>query len=124
MFFPGQTVGGAFLIFRSERIVWATAWCEWSHHLIRGAGGAGAKDGFLFALELAPQSFSLWGLFQLPMVLVDYARAAVNDTCAKTVVGHSRDLLLALIANLQNTDAAAGMTKELRRKVKLPNAIK
>lgn len=39
----------------------------------RGAGGAGAKDGFLFALELHRQSFSLWGLFQLPMVLVDYA---------------------------------------------------
>ncbi len=32
---------------------------------------------------------------------------------------------LALIANLQNTDAAAGMTQDSwRRKVKLPNAIK
>ncbi|WP_020218995.1 hypothetical protein [Escherichia coli] len=41
----------------------------------RGAGGAGAKDGFLFAL--------------------------------------------ALIANLQNTDAAAGMTKELAQEGKI-----
>ncbi len=40
-------------------------------------------------------------------------RAAVNDARAKTVVGHSRICSLALIANLQNTDAAAGMTKEL-----------
>ncbi len=39
----------------------------------RGAGGAGAKDGFLFALELAPSVILSLGLFQLPMVLVDYA---------------------------------------------------
>lgn len=31
---------------------------------------------------------------------------------------------LALIANLQNTDAAAGMTKELAQEGKLPNVIK
>ncbi len=58
------------------------------------------------------------------MVLVDYAPRSINDTCAKTVVGHSRDLLAGAIANLQNTDAAAGMTKELAQEVKLPNAIK
>ncbi len=58
------------------------------------------------------------------MVLADWRRAAVNDARAKTVVGHSRHRSLALIANLQNTDAAAGMTKNWRRKGKLPNVIK
>lgn len=58
----------------------------------RGAGGTGAKDGFLFALELAP-SVILSGNY------LDYRwswriarRAAVNDARAKTVVGHSRHL--------------------------------
>lgn len=60
----------------------------------RGAGGAGAKDGFLFALELAPSVILSLG------IISNYRwswwitrRAAVNDACAKTVVGHSRDLL-------------------------------
>ncbi len=58
------------------------------------------------------------------MVLVDYAPRSSYDTCAKTVVGHSRDLLAGADPNLQNTDAAAGMTKELAQEGKLPNAIK
>ena len=52
----------------------------------RGAGGTGAKDGFLFALELAPS------------VILSLGIISITD---------------GLIANLQNTDAAAGMTKEL-----------
>ncbi len=59
------------------------------------------------------QSFSLWDYFNYRWSWWITRRAAVNDTCAKTVVGHSGICSLALIANLQNTDAAAGMTKEL-----------
>ncbi len=79
----------------------------------RGAGGAGAKDGFLFALELAPSVILSGDYFNYRWSWWITRRAAVNDACAKTVVGHSRICSLALIANLQNTDAAAGMTKEL-----------
>ncbi len=59
------------------------------------------------------QSFSLGDYFNYRWSWRITRRAAVNDASAKTVVGHSRICSLALIANLQNTDAAAGMTKEL-----------
>ena len=59
------------------------------------------------------QSFSLWGLFQLPMVLVDYAAQQLMTPVLKPLLGIPGICSLALIANLQNTDAAAGMTKEL-----------
>ncbi len=39
----------------------------------RGAGGAGLKMAFSLRWSWHRQSFSLWGLFQLPIVLVDYA---------------------------------------------------
>ena len=71
----------------------------------RGAGGAGAKDGFLFALELAPSVIlSLGGL---------RAAQQLMTPVLKPLLGIPGICSLALIANLQNTDAAAGMTKEL-----------
>ena len=57
----------------------------------RGAGGAGAKDGFLFALELAPSVILSLGIyFNYRWSWRITRRAAVNDASAKTVVGHSR----------------------------------
>ncbi len=66
-----------------------------------------------FALELAPSVI-------LSLYHRDYGwtgrsagGAATDDAHPETVAWHSRICSLALIANLQNTDAAAGMTKEL-----------
>ena len=69
----------------------------------RGAGGAGAKDGFLFALELAPSVILSLGIISITDGLGGLRAAQQLMT----------PVLKPLIANLQNTDAAAGMTKEL-----------
>ena len=72
----------------------------------RGAGGAGAKDGFLFALELAPSVI-------LSLGIISITDGLGGLRAAQQLMGIPGICSLALIANLQNTDAAAGMTKEL-----------
>ncbi len=57
----------------------------------RGAGGAGAKDGFSLRWSWHRQSFSR-DYFNYRWSWRITRRAAVNDASAKTVVGHSRDL--------------------------------
>lgn len=80
----------------------------------RGAGGTGAKDGFLFALELAPSVILSLGIISVTEGLGGLRAAQQLMTpILRPLLGIPGICSLALIANLQNTDAAAGMTKEL-----------
>lgn len=80
----------------------------------RGTGGTGAKDGFLFALELAPSVVLSLGIISVTEGLGGLRAAQQLMTpILKPIMGIPGICSLALIANLQNTDAAAGMTKEL-----------
>ncbi|MDX6040165.1 nucleoside recognition domain-containing protein [Scandinavium lactucae] len=80
----------------------------------RGTGGTGAKDGFLFALELAPSVILSLGIISITEGLGGLRAAQQLMTpILRPLLGIPGMCSLALIANLQNTDAAAGMTKEL-----------
>lgn len=80
----------------------------------RGIGGTGAKDGFLFALELAPSVILSLGIIAVTEGLGGLRAAQQLMTpILRPLLGIPGICSLALIANLQNTDAAAGMTKEL-----------
>lgn len=80
----------------------------------RGVGGTGAKDGFLFALELAPSVILSLGIISVTEGLGGLRAAQQLMTpILRPLLGIPGVCSLALIANLQNTDAAAGMTKEL-----------
>ena len=80
----------------------------------RGEGGTGAKDGFLFALELAPSVILSLGIIAVTEGLGGLRAAQQLMTpILRPLLGVPGICSLALIANLQNTDAAAGMTKEL-----------
>ncbi len=79
----------------------------------RGAGGAGAKDGFLFALELAPSVILSLGIISITDGLGGLRAAQQLMTpVLKPLLGIPGICSLALIADLQNTDAAAGMTRK------------
>ena len=74
----------------------------------RGAGGTGAKDGFLFALELAPSVILSLGIISITDGLGGLRAAQQLMTpVLKPLLGIPGICSLALIANLQNTDAAA-----------------
>lgn len=80
----------------------------------RGAGGYGARDGFVFGLTLIPTV-----MFALAIVAVveylgalDAARQLLTPIL-KPLLGIPGSTGLALIASLQSTDAGAGMTKAL-----------
>ena len=80
----------------------------------RGSGGTGARDGFVFALTLLP---ALIFAIALIHVVEGYGGLKVAEKMLSPLL---RPLLgipgvcgLAMIANLQTTDAAAGMTKVL-----------
>lgn len=80
----------------------------------RGIGGTGAKDGFLFALELAPSVILSLGIISVTEGLGGLRAAQQLMTpILRPLLGIPGICSLALIANLQNTDAAAGMTKEM-----------
>ena len=80
----------------------------------RGTGGMGAKDGFLFALELAPSVILSLGIISVTEGLGGLRAAQQLMTpVLRPLLGIPGVCSLALIANLQNTDAAAGMTKEM-----------
>lgn len=80
----------------------------------RGAGGSGAKDGFLFALELIPAVILALGLVNVIDGLGGLKAAEKLMTpLLKPLIGVPGISALANIANLQSTDAAAGMVKEL-----------
>ena len=80
----------------------------------RGTGGIGARDGFLFSLTLIPGVMLALGLIE---VLAHYGalRAAqfILTPLLKPVLGLKGLTGLALITDLQSTDAGAGLTKGL-----------
>lgn len=91
----------------------------------RGAGGTGAKDGFLFALTLLPAL-----IFAIALIRVVEGYGGL-EVAQKLLTPLLRPLLgipgicgLAIIANLQTTDAAAGMTKVMSENGDLTEAEK
>lgn len=80
----------------------------------RGVGGTGARDGFLFTLELIPAVILALGLVNVIDGLGGLKAAQKLMTpILKPLLGVPGISALANIANLQSTDAAAGMVKEL-----------
>ncbi len=80
----------------------------------RGAGGSGARDGFLFAFELIPAVILALGLVNVIDGLGGLRAAQKLMTpILKPLLGIPGVCMLATIANMQSTDAAAGMIKEL-----------
>lgn len=80
----------------------------------RGAGGSGARDGFLFAFELIPAVILALGLVNVVDGLGGLKAAQKLMTpILKPLLGVPGITALANIANMQSTDAAAGMVKEL-----------
>ncbi|RJX66565.1 YjiH family protein [Vibrio sinensis] len=82
---------------------------------LRGKGGSGARDGFIFALTLIPTV-----MFALGMINVLEHYGAL-DAARKLLTPLLRPLMgipgssgLALIASLQSTDAGAAMTRQLK----------
>lgn len=82
---------------------------------LRGKGGSGARDGFLFALTLIPTVMFALGVIN---VLEHYGAL---DAARKLLTPLLRPLMgipgssgLALIASLQSTDAGAAMTRQLK----------
>ncbi len=79
-----------------------------------GAGGASAKAGFLFALSLAPTVMLALGVLE---IFTHYGaiRAAhkLLTPLLKPLLGIPGLTGLALITDLQSTDAGAALTKEL-----------
>lgn len=81
----------------------------------RGIGGNGARDGFLFALELMPAVILALGVVSVIEGLGGLRAAQKLMTpILKPLLGIPGICALAVIANLQSTDAAAGMVKELK----------
>ena len=79
-----------------------------------GVGGVGAKAGFLFALSLVPTVMLALGLLE---IFTHYGaiRAAhkLLTPLLKPILGIPGRSGLALITDLQSTDAGAALTKEL-----------
>ncbi len=75
----------------------------------RGAGGTGAKDGFLFALELAPSVILSLGIIAITDGLGGLRAAhQLMTPIRKPLLGIPGICSLALIANLQNTRRRGG----------------
>ncbi|KYZ75647.1 hypothetical protein AXX12_10555 [Anaerosporomusa subterranea] len=80
----------------------------------RGTGGGGARDGFMFSLELMPPVIFALGVIAVVDGLGGLRVAQKLMTpLLKPLLGIPGVCGLALIANLQSTDAGAGMIKEL-----------
>ncbi|MDF2566309.1 MAG: hypothetical protein K0Q53_2713 [Massilibacillus sp.] len=80
----------------------------------RGAGGSGARDGFLFAFELIPAVVLALGLVNVVDGLGGLKAAQkLMSPILKPLLGVPGIAALSNIANMQSTDAAAGMVKEL-----------
>lgn len=81
----------------------------------RGAGGFGARDGFMFSLELMPAVIFALGVVSVIDGLGGLRAAQKLMTpILRPLLGIPGICALASIANLQSTDAAAGMVKELK----------
>lgn len=81
---------------------------------LRGAGGSGAKDGFLFAFTLVPTV-----MFALGVLNIVESYGALRAACQlltpllRPLLGIPGAAGLALIASLQSTDSGASITKDL-----------
>lgn len=80
-----------------------------------GAGGVGARAGFMFALSLVPGVMLALGL----MEIVEYygglkAAQKLLTPVLRPLMGIPGICCVALVSSLQSTDAGAGMTKNLR----------
>ncbi|MFK0570780.1 nucleoside recognition domain-containing protein [Endozoicomonas sp.] len=80
----------------------------------RGAGGNGARDGFMFALSLVPTC-----MFALGMIAVLEHFGALKAArklltpILRPIMGIPGTTGLAIIGSLQSTDVGAGLTKSL-----------
>lgn len=80
----------------------------------RGTGGAGVKDGWLFALSLFPTVMFALGIVKVIEYLGGLAAAQKLLTpILKPLLGIPGIAGLSLIASLQSADAGASMTKNL-----------
>ena len=79
-----------------------------------GAGGFGARDGFMFALTLMPTTLFAMGIIA---VLEHYgaleAMRRLLQRILKPLLGIPGDTGLAMIASFQTTDAGAALTRAL-----------
>jgi len=80
-----------------------------------GKSGLGARDGFLFAVSLAPSVMLALGVVEI-VTHLQGLRAAERllTPLLRPLLGIPGIAGLALISSLQSTDAGAGMTRELR----------
>ena len=82
---------------------------------LRGAGGSGAIDGFMFALTLVPTV-----MFALAMIMVFKHYGALSAArvlltpVLRPLLGLPGSAALALIASLQSTDSGAALTRQLK----------
>lgn len=80
----------------------------------RGTGGAGARDGWLFALTLAPGVMLALGVVKIVEDLDGLLAAKKLMTpLLRPLMGIPGVCGLAMVASLQSTDTGASMTKEL-----------
>lgn len=80
----------------------------------RGIGGAGAKDGFLFAFTLAPMIMTALGIIRVVEGFGGLeAGAKLLTKVMKAIMGIPGCASLTLVASLTSTDAGAAMTKKL-----------
>lgn len=79
-----------------------------------GSGGAGARDGFLFALSLLPAIILALGIVSVVEAYGGlYAAQRLITPIFKPLLGIPGICGLGFITSLQSTDGAAGMTKQL-----------
>lgn len=82
---------------------------------LRGNGGSGARDGFIFALTLIPTVMFALGMIN---VLEHYgaleAARKLLSPLLRPIMNIPGNAGLALIASLQSTDAGAAMTRQLK----------
>lgn len=80
----------------------------------RGDGGSGARDGFLFALTLAPMEMTALGIIR---VIENYggldAGAKLLSKILKPLLGIPGDAALALVASLSSSDTGAILNRRL-----------
>ncbi|WP_087022651.1 nucleoside recognition domain-containing protein [Thaumasiovibrio subtropicus] len=118
--FDFTTLNGAFGTMANNVTAGADGAIEVTKTTMRGAGGFGARDGFLFALTLVPTVMFALGVINVleHFGALDAARKLLTPLL-RPLMGVPGDTGLALIASLQNTDAGASMTRQLQEEGKL-----
>jgi len=82
---------------------------------LRGKGGSGARDGFIFALTLIPTVMFALGMINVleHYGALDAARKLLTPLLSP-LMGIPGNSGLALITSLQSTDAGAALTRQLK----------